>query len=576
MTKHSMERTFALMLALLATQACSDSPATTADTQPDAKPTPTAKSERPVPACTDALRSNSPLRPNEVARNRRFELPVIRYPFGAARKFWGFGMGLRIDESGRVACYHVGEDVELGGERLAVLRTVGGWQYTPFARGGKPITAFVYEHVGEEERPQARLALPDVPLEQVRISLERSFCMGSCNYRVEVRGDGTAFYSGKGFTIVEGEHRYSVPPSEVARLVDSLRSKDIWSLRSAYRAQISDAPENELSFTFGPHTRKLSDYMGQEAGMPRAVSEFEDEVDRAARIAMWNHFEPGAVEILKAEGFEFSSVAGAELLARAVAFGENEDAMLALIELGAPLEMVDSPKARHQGLLRPLLEVALSNRRGRVAKVLIDRGALNRDGRRDRKKIDAAFRAAVAGGRLKLVELVWNAAGSAHRPKLMFHDTTAGKYTSKAASVSKQSPLTLTLRRTNETEGWEGAAIAEWLAARGCDLNARSAYGETLLHIAANSGDEPLVRYLLEEGVDPLVPNKFGYLAMTGTGDENVALMLLEAGAGLLATQNDVGRLRFATERKRLRFTAEREQWQRILERTESHPSEID
>lgn len=565
MTKHSMERTFALLLALLATQACSESPDKTTEVQPDASPSPTAKTERPVSACTDVQRSN-PLKAGEVAEHRQFELPVIRYPFGAARRFWGFGIGLRIDESGRVACYQVGEDVELGGERLAILRTVGAWRYTPFARDEKPVTAFVYEHVAEEELPQAHLPLPDVPLEQVRIALERIGGHGTFEYRVEIRGDGTVFYHGKSGMVAGGEHHYSVPTQEVAQLVDSLRSKDIWSLKSAYRAEVDDAPEYRLSLTLGPHTRTLQDNMGQEAGMPRAVSEFEDEVDRVARTDMWRDVGPDAVEILKAEGFVFSSPAGAGLLGRAVAEGEDEDAILALIELGTPLEEVDNPLR-----MRPVLESALSRRFGRVAQALIDRGALKTNGRRDREKIEAAFHLALAAGRLELVKMVWDAAGSAHRPKLTFRDSSGGRYAPTKRFVTKQSPVTLTIG-TWDPSGGERASIVEWLAAQGCDLHALSARGENLLHSAASSSDRPLVRYLLARGVDPLVVNDLGYLPLTTTVDEEVALMLLQAGADRLAMRDEAIRLRFTAARERIRAVAEHDRWLRVLEWLEAHP----
>jgi FOG: Ankyrin repeat len=42
------------------------------------------------------------------------------------------------------------------------------------------------------------------------------------------------------------------------------------------------------------------------------------------------------------------------------------------------------------------------------------------------------------------------------------------------------------------------------------DVNARNAYGETALDIAARIGDVEAVRLLLEAGADPTVVNKYG------------------------------------------------------------------
>lgn len=564
-----------IMLAVLATQACSESRDTAAAPTREADFTPAATIGGPVPICAERQLGEIAIRPDEVAKHRRFELPVIRYSHGAAPEAWGMDIALSIDETGNVACYRALQDgVQSSSERLAILKDIGGWRYTPFIRGGHPVAALVYEHVPEEESPQAHRPLPDVPLEQVRIALERTSGGWYSNpaYRVEIRGDGTALYLGKSGVVVEGEHRYRVPAREVARLVESLRSKDIWSFEPSYNSNSADSPIYRLTVVLGARQRTVEDNAGQSIGMPRAVSEFQDEVDRVARTVMWKDFTLGAVEMLKAERFVFASPAGAELLARAMARSSDEDAILALIELGAPLEVPDSPKARHQGWTRPLLEVALARRHVRVAKVLIDHGALASEGRRDQKKIDAAFRTAVAGGRLELVELIWETAGPAHRPKLVFDDTTAGPYVPKERAVSKQSPLTLTLQRRNADAEWEGAAIAEWLAARGCDLNARSALGETLLHTAASTNDGPLVRYLLAQGVDALAQDQYGHLALTRTGDEDVALQLLEAGADQFGTRNAASRHRFTAARERLRLIAVHEHWRRVLAWMEANP----
>lgn len=593
MTRHSIGLAFAL-LALLATQACSRSddktfnagarsaakpeakleakleiePGIDLGIKPESRLPEVVRHERSVPRCPKAELAGLPILPDVVAEHRRFQLPVIRYPQNPIPKNWGFGLSLRVDEAGRVVCYGANKNAEFVGERLAILKTLGDWQYTPFTRDNRQVTALVHETVYEEESPATHRPLPEVPLEQVRIVLERGSTPSESepSYRVEIRGDGSVFYLGKERMMLYGEHRYRVPPREVAWLVDSLRNKDIWSLKPVYEADIRHFQSHRLSITLGPHTQTLKNYVGHLVGMPRAVYEFEDEVARIARIAMWSDLEPRALELLKAEGFVFSSPAGAELLARAVAGGKHEDAMLALIELGAPIELDDSTKTRNLNFSRPLLEVALSRHLERVAQVLIDRGALETDGRRDREKIDAAFRAAVAGGRLNLVELVWNTAGPKDRPSLTYTDTIKMW---NGPPISKRSPLTLTLRGGFRDEEWDGAGVAQWLAARGCDLRARSAQGDTLLHIAATSGDARLMRYLLAQGVNPSIRTKSGGLAVTRTRDEEVALMLLKAGTDLSATPHGPGTPNGFVS---VRIIAERDHMPRVLEWLEAHP----
>ncbi|HEV8693032.1 MAG TPA: ankyrin repeat domain-containing protein, partial [Lysobacter sp.] len=80
---------------------------------------------------------------------------------------------------------------------------------------------------------------------------------------------------------------------------------------------------------------------------------------------------------------------------------------------------------------------------------------------------------------------------------------------------------------------WDGLQIAQWLAAQGCDLKAAAANGTTLLHIAAEAGDAASVRYLLAQGLDASTPGEYGLPALGSVTDEDVALILLEAGTDL-------------------------------------------
>ena len=53
------------------------------------------------------------------------------------------------------------------------------------------------------------------------------------------------------------QHSYRQPPEEVARLVESLRAKDIWALRAAYRSQIADNPTYLLAMDMGGQVHRL-------------------------------------------------------------------------------------------------------------------------------------------------------------------------------------------------------------------------------------------------------------------------------------------------------------------------------
>ena len=468
---------------------------------------------------------------SEIKAHRSFAAPVISYPYGTKLEKWGWRLTARVDEAGRVVCYgtkgEFGRDVSMNASRRAFLGTLAAWRYVPFVRDGRPTAAIVSERVAEQELPGKHLPLPDVPLADVRISLGRSGCYGSCpRYRVDIRGDGRVAYQGDAYTDVAGRHEYKIPVAGVAKLVDSLRAEDIWSLRPSYRAPITDNPDYELILTMGGQTHRLDDYVGQMAGMPAVVSEFEDEVDKVARSGMWTHLSRESLEHLKAEGFHFDSRDGADLLARAIANRDShdDDAMLELVKLGAPLDgsPFSAPWLRqHPG---SVLNDALRNHRSlALVDALIAKGALTTNGHPDQDRVDTAFHDAIEGGRLALVRRIWAVAGAHLHPSLSFKDT--------GDNTSRQSPVTLLLSKPYDDDHWEGLAIAQWLAAQGCDLKAKAANGNTLLHIAAEAGDVDFVRYMLHQGVNASTPGEYGLSALGSADSEDIAMILLEAGA---------------------------------------------
>jgi len=89
----------------------------------------------------------------------------------------------------------------------------------------------------------------------------------------------------------------------------------------------------------------------------------------------------------------------------------------------------------------------------------------------------------------------------------------------------------------------------------GIECLQEAADGTTLLHIAAEAGDAESVRYLLAQGMDPSTPGKYDLPALGGTHDEDVAMVLLEAGADL--TQLNEGGYTF-------REYAEYNHWARV------------
>jgi len=505
----------------------------------------------------------------EIDVHRLFQPPVIKYPFGERVVSFdrGLKLTLRIDEAGDAVCYSVldefGKRQAINAQREVLLSDARRWRYAPFLANGRPIATIVTEVIREQEEPKTLIPLPQMPLNQVHLSLKRTGCFGSCpSYEVDLYGDGRALYSGAGYVDVLGEHRYSIPPEVIAKLVQSAKDKNLWSLRSSYRAPITDNPTNIVTMQFGTQTHVIEDYVGEMVGMPEAVAKFESEIDNAADSEGWVSLSSAALQRLKAEGFAAKSQAAGELLHRAAANDASHDdrAMVELVEAGAPLDVHIDDKANERGE-KSLLDLALENGHEKLAGILIRRGALLTNGSFDRQKLDKAFRSAIAGGKLSAVQAIWDA--SANHPALTFAD-----HDSESKGQGKTSPVTLLLRPPygdRGTKAWQGREITKWLAEKGCDLTAHSENGQTLLHIAAESEDVELVHFLLDHGIDPSTPEQFGLPALGSTHSQEVAMALLEAGSRTSSPGDTTGSFR---------EFAEGNHWGQVVAWLDSHPKQ--
>ncbi|MFC3815174.1 DUF6438 domain-containing protein [Lysobacter sp. GCM10012299] len=520
-----------------------------------------------IGACTAEQLLGAVPEPDEVEAHRGAPLPVISYPFGTEQDLWGMELTLRVDEGGRVVCHGqlgaFGQPLNITPPRREALNAI--W-YAPFVRNGRAVPAIVKERVAEQELAETHVSLPSAPQDQIRISLERTGCYGSCpQYRVQVQGDGLVTYQGGEFVDVAGRHQFRVPRGEVTALIDSLRAKDLWSLRSGYRSGITDHPTYVLTFEIGGQVKQIEDYVGQMAGMPPLVTAFENEVDKVARTDKWIRISTESVDALAAEGFRFDSADGAEMLARAVANDEGKDdlAMARLIELGAPISGAE-PSRYLLGSHGPsVLGDALRAQRVAVVQALIAEGALATNGKPDQAKIDAAFRDAIAGGSLALVRMIWDVPGAGVHPALTFDDKPEdGRPDDGKLAQGKRSAVSLLLTHPgwSKTERWEGLEIARWLELQGVDIHASRADGDTLLHIAAEADDARFVRYLLDRGLSASAPGTYGLPPLGSVGDEEVALLLLEAGTDMSQMGDFAG-------------YARDQHWQRVVAWLKDHPA---
>lgn len=124
--------------------------------------------------------------------------------------------------------------------------------------------------------------------EPTMITLARSTCFGFCpGYRVTISGDGEVVYVGQRFVNVVGERRAQISQAEAQQLLRRFDEIGFDSLRDEYRAPVTDLPTYTLTLERRGRRKTVVDYGGVGAGMPRAVRDLQDEIDRIANTDRW-------------------------------------------------------------------------------------------------------------------------------------------------------------------------------------------------------------------------------------------------------------------------------------------------
>lgn len=127
-----------------------------------------------------------------------------------------------------------------------------------------------------------------VATEPATITLTRGVCFGFCpDYTVTIESDGRVSYEGRRFVAVAGRQEARVAPGEVQHLLARFDAIGFMDLRDAYRARVSDLPTYTVTLTRGGVRKQVLDYGGVHAGMPAAVRELQDEIDRVAGVDRW-------------------------------------------------------------------------------------------------------------------------------------------------------------------------------------------------------------------------------------------------------------------------------------------------
>lgn len=146
---------------------------------------------------------------------------------------------------------------------------------------------------------------PAVDYSKLRITLTRSACFGSCpDYQVIVRGTGDVDFSTLEKPIDEssdlyrqsspsvgvkipGRHHARIDRTHIDALLEKFRAANFFALRGEYRWRVTDNPTYTIAIDTGHGSKQVIDYVGQQDGMPKAVTEIENAVDTAADTKRW-------------------------------------------------------------------------------------------------------------------------------------------------------------------------------------------------------------------------------------------------------------------------------------------------
>lgn len=375
---------------------------------------------------------------------------------------------------------------------------------------------------------------PAIDRDKLQITLTRTACFGTCpDYKVTINGNGHVIFTTReaptdeatdalsahhrfatmSYVVAPGRHEDQIDPEAVDRLIEQFREAGFFSLKSEYSAQITDNPTYVLEIDTGHGRKKVLDYVGREIGMPKAVTDLEDAVDKAAGTARWVHGANGLVEDLQSEGFDFHSPASARILLAATKDG-GDDTLEGLVQRGAPLEQ-SAGKATFGSII---ILAAIENGRVPLFNALVERAWL---GRTNRAEVSSAFASSAAGCSPKLVD----AAVAAGVP---VDATTNREHDERMASDGNETALASLGHAYICDNEADLLQTAERLLAKGADPNKRDGKGETALYGVEN---KEVLALILAHGANAKVVDNEGNSAVFGTWEDEIVLRLLQAGA---------------------------------------------
>jgi hypothetical protein len=165
-------------------------------------------------------------------------------------------------------------------------------KFKPWTLDGKSIRVRVTDDVLLLPPERWALAPRSFPepwdLQSVKIELSRTQCYGRCPaYSVTIRGDGSVHFSGEKYVQIPGNHDARIAPDTVRELVRQFEKAKFFAAGDKYIAEVTDNPTYTLTLSVGGKAKTVTDYVGEQVGMPVVITDLENAVDEAAGTERW-------------------------------------------------------------------------------------------------------------------------------------------------------------------------------------------------------------------------------------------------------------------------------------------------
>jgi hypothetical protein len=183
----------------------------------------------------------------------------------------------------------VGEEKRLLDEGRAIEMAR---QFKPWTKDGQNIRVRVKDYVSLLPPERWALHSGSFPspwdLKGVKIELSRTVCFGRCPaYSVTIQGDGKIHFNGESFVAIPGKHDAQISPEAVSALVRRFEKARFFEAGDKYVATVTDNPTYTLTLTVGGKTKSVTDYVGEQVGMPLVITDLENAVDEVAGTERW-------------------------------------------------------------------------------------------------------------------------------------------------------------------------------------------------------------------------------------------------------------------------------------------------